>query len=250
MLVEHFDTANDANCSSLMLELARALEGDPNAAPRTPRLILSATDRAGLRHPFVRTEAAELVTLTSPALCRLFPAKGKDAQATEEFSLEWSGFVERQPDRFRFWVYPDAGCGFQVSAESSFTSAVGVWHHVAGVFDAGAVRLYVDGTLAASVVQLNPISWTPAIFGHWAGRDGLDARPNRGAFIGEIDEIRVSRTARYSGATIAPPPHLFADADTVAAWLLEEGTGAIVAADAMSGVEGTVTGATWVVSSR
>lgn len=88
MLAEHFDTANDANRSSLMLELARALEGDPNAAPRTPRLILSATDRAGLRHPLVRSEAAELVTLTSPALCRLFPAKGKDALANEEFSLE------------------------------------------------------------------------------------------------------------------------------------------------------------------
>lgn len=88
MLAEHFDTANDANRSSLMLELARALEGDPNAAPRTPRLILSATDRAGLRHPLVRTEAAELITLSSPALCRLFPAKGKDAQASEEFSLE------------------------------------------------------------------------------------------------------------------------------------------------------------------
>lgn len=88
MLAEHFDTANDASRSSLMLELARALEGDPNAAPRTPRLILSATDRAGLRHPLVRTEAAELVTLAGPALCRLFPAKGKDATTEEEFSLE------------------------------------------------------------------------------------------------------------------------------------------------------------------
>lgn len=88
MLAEHFDTANDANRSSLMLELARALEGDPNAAPRTPKLILSATDRAGLRHPFVRTEGGELVTLASPALCRLFPAKGRDALTTEEFTLE------------------------------------------------------------------------------------------------------------------------------------------------------------------
>ncbi|MBL8919500.1 MAG: tetratricopeptide repeat protein [Myxococcaceae bacterium] len=88
MLAEHFDTASDAARSSLMLELARALEGDPNAAPRTPRLLLSATDRAGLRHPLVRTEAAELVTLAGPALCRLFPAKGKDATTTEEFSLE------------------------------------------------------------------------------------------------------------------------------------------------------------------
>jgi hypothetical protein len=88
MLAEHFDTANDANRSSLMLELARALEGDPNAAPRTPKLILSAADRAGLRHPLVRSEAAELVTLSSPALCRLFPAKGRDASTTVEFSLE------------------------------------------------------------------------------------------------------------------------------------------------------------------
>ncbi|MDX2011412.1 MAG: tetratricopeptide repeat protein [Myxococcaceae bacterium] len=88
MLAEHFDTANDASRSSLMLELARALEGDPNAAPRTPKLILSATDRAGLRHPMVRTEAAELVALATPAVCRLFPAKGKDAASTEEFSLE------------------------------------------------------------------------------------------------------------------------------------------------------------------
>lgn len=88
MLAEHFDTANDASRSSLMLELARALEGDPNAAPRTPKLLLSATDRAGLRHPFVRTEGAELVALASPALCRLFPARGKDAQSTEEFSLD------------------------------------------------------------------------------------------------------------------------------------------------------------------
>jgi tetratricopeptide (TPR) repeat protein len=88
MLAEHFDTANDANRSSLMLELARALEGDPSAAPRTPKLILSATDRAGLRHPFVRSEGGELVTLASAALCRLFPAKGKDARGAEEFSLE------------------------------------------------------------------------------------------------------------------------------------------------------------------
>ncbi|MCU0696857.1 MAG: tetratricopeptide repeat protein [Myxococcaceae bacterium] len=88
MLAEHFDTANDASRSSLMLELARALEGDPNAAPRTPKLLLSATDRAGLRHPLVRTESAELVALATPAICRLFPAKGKDASSTEEFSLE------------------------------------------------------------------------------------------------------------------------------------------------------------------
>lgn len=88
LLAEHFDTANDPSRSSLMLEIARALEGDPNAAPRTPRLILNATDRAGLKHPSLRGEAGELMALVGVALCRLYPTTGKHAGTDEEFHLE------------------------------------------------------------------------------------------------------------------------------------------------------------------
>jgi len=87
MLAEHFDTANDATRSSLMLELARALEGDPHAAPRTPRLILSETDRAGLRHPVLRGESGELLSLVGFALTALYPAKGRDGGSRDEFNL-------------------------------------------------------------------------------------------------------------------------------------------------------------------
>ncbi len=88
LLAEHFDTANDAARSSLMLEIARALEGDPHAAPRAPRLILNATDRAGLKHPAVRGEGGELLSLVGTALCRLNPARGKDAGTDQEFHLD------------------------------------------------------------------------------------------------------------------------------------------------------------------
>ena len=88
LLAEHFDTANDPSRSSLMLEIARALEGDPHAAPRTPRLILNATDRAGLKHPSLRGESGELMSLCGLALCRLYPATGKHAGTDEEFHLE------------------------------------------------------------------------------------------------------------------------------------------------------------------
>ncbi len=88
MLAEHFDTANDAARSSLMLEIARALEGDPHAAPRAPRLILNATDRAGLKHPALRGEGGELLSLVGTALCRLNPARGKDAGTDDEFHLD------------------------------------------------------------------------------------------------------------------------------------------------------------------
>jgi tetratricopeptide (TPR) repeat protein len=88
ILAEHFDTANDATRSSLMLEIARALEGDPHAAPRSPRLILSETDRAGLRHPILRGESGELLTLVGQALCLLHPSMGRDAGTDQAFHLE------------------------------------------------------------------------------------------------------------------------------------------------------------------
>ena len=86
-LAEHFDNASDPSRSSLMLEIARALEGDPNSAPRTPRLILTEADRQKLRHPALRGEAGELLTLVGLPLCRLYPATGA-AASEDEFSLE------------------------------------------------------------------------------------------------------------------------------------------------------------------
>lgn len=167
----------------------------------------------------------------------------------QDFALEWSGNVERLPSRYRLWVYPTSGCGSQVSAEASFTSSIDAWHHVAGVFDAGSVRIYVDGVLGASVSQPNPISWAGAL-GNWAGHDGADARPQRSAFIGAIDEIRLSSAARYSGSSFVPPRHLEADADTVAAWLFDEGAGTTTADSSGHGYDGTISGASWVVSTR
>lgn len=80
LLAEHFDHAGDPTRSSLMLEIGLALEGDPNAAPRAPKLILSATDRAGLKHPALRGEPGELLGMTGVALCRLYPARSVPRQ--------------------------------------------------------------------------------------------------------------------------------------------------------------------------
>lgn len=88
LLADHFEGASDPSRSSLMLEVALALEGDPHAAPRAPRLILSAADRAGLRHPSLRGEPGELLGLVGTALCRLYPARGPAAGTEEEFRLD------------------------------------------------------------------------------------------------------------------------------------------------------------------
>jgi tetratricopeptide (TPR) repeat protein len=87
-LAEHFDAASDPSRQSLMLEIARAIEGDPHAAPRTPKLILSNADRAGLRHPRLRGEEGELLTLAGMALCRIYPTRGPAAGTKEEFRVD------------------------------------------------------------------------------------------------------------------------------------------------------------------
>ncbi len=88
LLAEHFDAGGDATRSSLMLEIALALEGDPHAAPRAPKMILSATDRAGLKHPVLRGEEGELLGLCGLALCRIYPTRGPEAGTRDEFRLD------------------------------------------------------------------------------------------------------------------------------------------------------------------
>jgi hypothetical protein len=91
----------------------------------------------------------------------------------------------------------------------------GKWHHVAGVFDGETVRAFVDGKPVAEVAG--------------KGRRKTNARPlfigadpnsesNPSSFFrGALDDVRLSKVARYT-APFTPPVRHAADADTV--WLL------------------------------
>ena len=88
----------------------------------------------------------------------------------------------------------------------------GVWHHVAGVFDGEEVRLYVDGALVAATPgkgkrKLNKLP----VF---VGADVNDKGAPVSFFEGAIDEVRLSKTARYSGASFTPERRHQDDADT------------------------------------
>ncbi len=87
-LGDYYEDVGDAARCALMRELHAALEGDPDASPLAPKLILSATDRAALRHPVLRGPEGELLALGGIALCRAHPAKGREAGTREEFRLD------------------------------------------------------------------------------------------------------------------------------------------------------------------
>jgi hypothetical protein len=98
------------------------------------------------------------------------------------------------------------------------------WHHVAGVLDseAGELRLFLDGALLRKQTTARRAAEP------YAGplRIGLAAEGNGGfGFDGLIDEVRVSRVARYAAAFAPPYPLPDGEPDTVATWHFSELTG-------------------------
>ncbi len=87
-LAAYFDESGDEPRAGLMEELGAALEGGQQPSPRAPRLMLSATDRAGLRHPALRSEAGELLSMTGAVLVRLYKVRGRAAGSPDTFRLD------------------------------------------------------------------------------------------------------------------------------------------------------------------
>jgi hypothetical protein len=84
----------------------------------------------------------------------------------------------------------------------------GAWHHLALVRDSSGSRLYLDGTQAgstnasqasASFDSSPPAPWSIGASLFISGRD----------YVGYIDELRVSKYARYTGSSFTPPTQAF-----------------------------------------
>jgi hypothetical protein len=88
------------------------------------------------------------------------------------------------------------------------------WHHVAAVYDGNELRLYWDGALRATNPRAGSLG-----SGNSVGFVGAIWRPPekpRFGFVGYLDSLRVSRTARYRGERFEPPPgKMTVDADTL-----------------------------------
>lgn len=118
--------------------------------------------------------------------------------------------------------------------------------HLAGVFDNRSVRLYVDGKLAAGKparegdFQASPHAIMIAANPYKKGRPS-------GGFKGIIDEVRISRSARYAG-DFEPPSRLEADDDTLALYHFDEGAGAVAGDSSGNGHHGQIHGAQWVMA--
>jgi hypothetical protein len=122
------------------------------------------------------TNVVEEVESFSPYKGKLYAGTGISANAD---NLVWS------------W----GNNGYLESAATSFDTA---WHHIAATYDGATMKLFIDGTLdnAKAVNVLMPDSDRPLLIGTTYG--GREIGKSAGAFAGQLDEIRISDTARSS----------------------------------------------------
>lgn len=92
-------------------------------------------------------------------------------------------------------IYSFGDNAYTESATSSFSAD---WHHLAGVYDGASIKIYVDGVQDGSVVVggASIDNDRPLLIG--TGFGSLQVGGSQGRFNGQIDEVRISNTARTS----------------------------------------------------
>lgn len=154
--------------------------------------------------------------LTLEGWLRSDDLSGRRAFATKTESSEFGLFVSDGTPSFSIHL----GDAYVTLDGHAAQLADGRWHHVAGVFDGAQARLYVDGTMVARA----PASGTRTRnrLPLYVGADP-DARGAPTSWLaGDVDELRISRVARYGSDRFTPARRLDGDADTALLLHLDE----------------------------
>ncbi len=108
--------------------------------------------------------------------------------------------------------------GSWANVSSATTLSTQAWHHVAvtHVASTGVARIFVDGQQVATGT-VGVLGQGPNIF-----LGGASGYPY---FTGLLDEVRLSNSVRYTGSYTVPTAGFSSDAQTIALFSLNEGTG-------------------------
>ena len=115
--------------------------------------------------------------------------------------------------------------------------------YVAAVLADRQLRLFVDGELQGT--KDLPSSPNASPLQYLLGADHLAKGKQHNYFCGKIDEVRFSKVARYK-RNYVPKRHLTSDADTLALYHFDEGSGDVLRDSSGNGHHGKIVGAKWV----
>ncbi len=136
--------------------------------------------------------------------------KGRQGVVGKTESSEFGFFANN--GELTYMVHLD-GAYHEAAGPKSSPLVKGKWQHIAGVFDGEEIRLYLDGQLIGRKEASG--KRTPNNLPFIIGGD-VDRRGNVTASLkGQLDEVRLSRGAVYTGESFQPARRLGTTKDTV-----------------------------------
>lgn len=124
------------------------------------------------------------------------------------------------------------------------------WRHLAAVYDGNATRIYLDGQLVSLVGVADTWSRTTNDLPLIIGADPDGAGNPMSFFEGAIDEVRLSRGARYTGDSFEPERRLRADERTLALYTFDRAMGPYVLDTSGNGHHAARVGSPRVIDAR
>lgn len=119
------------------------------------------------------------------------------------------------------------------------------WYHIAGVWDRKEIRFYIDGRRHS----IDHGGWNGEQPGEtlYIGGEPLNVQPVDRFLRGAVDEVRVSRIARYQGDFV-PSARFDTDEQTIALYHFDEGEGTVASDASGNHHDGRIVNAKWIAS--
>ena len=157
-----------------------------------------------------------------------------------------SGFWSLMWHEFDAWSFTRP---FTNQVSSRLPPVVGRRTHLAGVWDGKAIALFVNGRLQQrslpSAQPALPLVGEKGFRFNRLGAGNGTAKVLRNPYFGTIEQVRVSRIARYAD-DFQPPERFAPDPDTVSLYRFDEGLGDQLTDASGNGHHGKIRGAKWV----
>ena len=208
------------------------------ATPSTQSLSLNGTNA------YVRVPSSSSINITGPLTVEAWIKT--QLSGTQQAIVERYGWPGRDnKGGYALRLLSNGKLGFYTLADGQFaydflqgstTVSTGVWHHVAGVFDGGQMRIYLDGVLDGS--KASTFTPTTGATDLIIGARGSDATK---LFNGLIDEVRLTAGALYS-TNFVPSIRLSATGNTKGLWRFESISGTQVSDSSCNANNGSIQG--------
>ncbi|MEC9047747.1 MAG: LamG-like jellyroll fold domain-containing protein [Planctomycetota bacterium] len=175
-------------------------------APRDGALVLDGKSCLQLKHADLKLPDGPI---TLECWCNGDDFTGRRGMLAKTESSEFGIFCSDGSLDFSVFL----GKAYVTASSAGAVLKPGKWHHVAGVFDGEEVRLYLDGKVIARTAGSGKrrSNRFPLLIGA-----DVDSRGNPTShFSGRLDQVRLSKSARYTKDSFRPAKQHRADKDAV-----------------------------------